>query len=135
MKEITELSTKISFSLDEIDVLGNQKQVAMALQQFHQVDLLQHEKKEKEVIPFLTHQKLTFRSVSYGTTTTQADHNQNYKSVMSVEHTYHDSTTTDVSPTISLEKYFPSQGILLSEILIIDAFRIPDDANGTEENR
>jgi LUC7 N_terminus len=51
MKEITELSTKISFSLDEIDVLGSQKQVAMALQQFHQVDLLQHEKKEKEVNP------------------------------------------------------------------------------------
>src|SRR5271169_3472733 len=50
MKEITELSTKISFSLDEIDVLGTQRQVAMALQQFHQVDLLQHEKKQKEVI-------------------------------------------------------------------------------------
>ena len=104
MKEITELSTKISFSLDEIDVLGNQKQVAMALQQFHQVDLLQHEKKEKEVILLLAHQKLTCGSVSSGTTTTQVDHNQNYKSVMSVEHIYQDSTTTDVWQTISLER-------------------------------
>jgi hypothetical protein len=111
MKEITELSTKISFSLDEIDVLGNQKQVAMALQQFHQVDLLQHEKKEKEVIPVLAHQKLTCRSVSYGIITTQVDHNQNYKSVMSVEHTSHDSITTDVSQTISLEKYMPAQDL------------------------
>ena len=63
------------------------------------------------------------------------DHNQNYKSVMYVEHTYHDSTMTDVWQTISLEKYIPSRGLILSEILIIDAFRIPDDANGIEENR
>ena len=105
MKEITELSTKISFSLDEIDVLGSQKQVAMALQQFHQVDLLQHEKKEKEVtFPSSAKHELTCRSVNYGQTTTQAAHNRNYKSVMSVELTYHDSTTTDVSQTISPEK-------------------------------
>ena len=49
MKEIGELNTKITFSLDEINVLGSQSQVAMALQQFHQVDLLLYEKKEKEV--------------------------------------------------------------------------------------
>lgn len=51
MKEIGELNTKITFSLDEINVLGSQSQVAMALQQFHQVDLLLYEKKEKEVSP------------------------------------------------------------------------------------
>jgi len=49
MKEIGELSTKITFSLDEINVLGSQSNVAMALQQFHQVDLLLYEKREKEV--------------------------------------------------------------------------------------
>ena len=49
MKEIGELNTKITFSLDEINVLGSQSQVAMALQQFHQVDLLLYEKREKEV--------------------------------------------------------------------------------------
>jgi hypothetical protein len=49
MKEINDLSTKITFSLDEINVLGNQGNVAMALQQFHQVDLLHYEKREKEV--------------------------------------------------------------------------------------
>jgi hypothetical protein len=49
MKEIGELNTKITFLLDEINVLGTQQQVAMALQQFHQVDLLLYEKKEKEV--------------------------------------------------------------------------------------
>jgi hypothetical protein len=36
--------------LDEINVLGSQSNVAMALQQFHQVDLLQYEKREKEVL-------------------------------------------------------------------------------------
>jgi hypothetical protein len=51
MKEIGELATKITFSLDEINVLGSQGNVAMALQQFHQVDLLQFEKREKEVPP------------------------------------------------------------------------------------
>ena len=49
MKEIGELNTKVTFLLDEINVLGTQQQVAMALQQFHQVDLLLYEKKEKEV--------------------------------------------------------------------------------------
>jgi hypothetical protein len=49
MKDIGELSTKITFSLDEINVLGSQSHVAMALQQFHSVDMLQHDKKEKEV--------------------------------------------------------------------------------------
>jgi hypothetical protein len=44
------LSTKITFSLDEINVLGSQANVAMALQQFSQVDLLLYEKREKEVI-------------------------------------------------------------------------------------
>jgi len=102
MKEITELSMKTSFSLDEIDVLGTQKQVAMALQQFHQVDLLQPEKKEKEVLPVIVHPKLNCRSVNYGTTVTHP--NQNYRSVMSVEHIYQDSTTTDVWQTISLER-------------------------------
>ena len=48
MKEIGELANKITFSLDEINVLGNQSNVAMALQQFHQVDLLHYEKKQKE---------------------------------------------------------------------------------------
>jgi len=47
------LSAKITFSLDEINVLGTQGSVAMALQQFHQVDLLHYDKKEKEVPPFL----------------------------------------------------------------------------------
>jgi len=42
--------------------------------------------------------------VNYERTMTQADHNQNYKSVMSVAHIYHDWTTTDGSQTISLEK-------------------------------
>jgi len=51
MKEIGELNTKITFSLDEINVLGSQSNVAMALQQFHQVDLLLHEKAQKEVPP------------------------------------------------------------------------------------
>jgi len=49
MKEISELTTKITFLLDEINVLGSQSNVAMALQQFHQVDMLQYERKEKEV--------------------------------------------------------------------------------------
>jgi len=49
IKEIGELSTRITFSLDEINVLGSQQNVAMALQQFSQVDLLLYEKREKEV--------------------------------------------------------------------------------------
>jgi hypothetical protein len=49
MKEINELATKITFSLDEINVLGSQGNVAMASMQFYQVDLLRHEKQEKEV--------------------------------------------------------------------------------------
>jgi hypothetical protein len=53
MKEIGELSSKITFSLDEINVLGTQSSVAMALQQFHQVDMLQYDKKEKEVFIFV----------------------------------------------------------------------------------
>jgi len=51
MKEINELGTKITFSLDEVNVLGNQSNVAMALLQYHQVDLLRHEKQQKEVSP------------------------------------------------------------------------------------
>ena len=49
------MSAKITFSLDEINVLGTQGSVAMALQQFHQVDLLHYDKKEKEVPPFFAH--------------------------------------------------------------------------------
>jgi LUC7 N_terminus len=49
LKEIGDLSNKITFSLDEISVLGNSGNVAMALQQFYQVDLLHSDKKEKEV--------------------------------------------------------------------------------------
>ena len=55
IKEIGELSTKITFSLDEINVLGSQANVAMALQQFSQVDLLLYEKREKEAsLPLVT---------------------------------------------------------------------------------
>jgi hypothetical protein len=43
------LSNKITFSLDEINVLGNQGAVAMSLQQFHTVDMLHYDKQEKEV--------------------------------------------------------------------------------------
>jgi len=94
MKEIGELATKITFSLDEINVLGSQANVAMALQQFHQVDLLQYEKREKEV-PQSSKWYLICRE-TYDRITTQVDHNRNYKYVMSVEHTSPDSTTIDV---------------------------------------
>ena len=100
MKEIGELSTKITLSLDEINVLGNQSNVAMALQQFHQVDLLQHEKREKEVyanysIRSLTPILTTCRE-TYELITTRADHNRNYKYVMFVAHIYPVLTMIDV---------------------------------------
>jgi hypothetical protein len=99
------LSTKITFSLDEINVLGSQANVAMALQQFSQVDLLLYEKREKEVTSLL------FRgcyllpcSATCGQTMIQQGLSQNYKYATSAVHIYPVSTTTDVSQTISLEK-------------------------------
>lgn len=39
MKEIHELSVKITLSLDEINVLEIRSNVAMTLQKFHQIDV------------------------------------------------------------------------------------------------
>jgi hypothetical protein len=104
MKEIGELATKITFSLDEINVLGSQSNVAMALQQFHQVDLLQYEKREKEV-PHTTKNETYVDREIYERIMIRVVHNRNYKFAMSVEHTCPVSTTIDVSPITSLEKY------------------------------
>ena len=96
------MSTKITFSLDEINVLGAQANVAMALQQFSQVDLLLYEKREKEVVPYYIW--LLIYSATYEHTMTQQGLNQNYKYAMYAEHIYLVSTTIDVLPTISPER-------------------------------
>jgi hypothetical protein len=80
MKEIGELNTKITFLLDEINVLGTQQQVAMALQQFHQVDLLLYEKKEKEVSLIY----IRLMSEYSGQIMILLAHNRNYRCVMFV---------------------------------------------------
>jgi hypothetical protein len=104
MKEINELATKITFSLDEINVLGSQGNVAMASMQFYQVDLLRHEKQEKEVF----HRKNKFNiSATFERIAIQQGLSQSYKSVMSVELISPVSIMIDVSLTISLEKYHP----------------------------
>lgn len=99
----------------------------MALQQFSQVDLLLYEKREKEVAPF--YRWLLICSATYGQTMIQQGLNQNYKYAMYAEHIYLVSTTIDVSPTISLEKYSP----IMSE-LTLDASWFPDYANRVEKD-
>jgi hypothetical protein len=78
----------------------------MALQQFHTVDMLHYDKKEKEVqspVPLLTSDFNVFRE-SCEQIMTQADHNQSSKYAMSAAHTSLVSTTTDDWQTISQEK-------------------------------
>lgn len=76
----------------------------MALQQFSQVDLLLYEKREKEVTSPLCNDT-NICSATYGQTMIQQGLSQNYKYAMYAEHIYLVWTTTDVSQTISLEKY------------------------------
>jgi hypothetical protein len=123
MKEIGELATKITFSLDEIQVLGNQSQVAMALQQFHNVDLMRHDKQEKEVgfppySPFCSWNWAN-GSKRFARIVIRRGVNQSYKCVTSVEHISPVLTMTDVSQIISQERYNPDPNPPLSPVFSI----------------
>lgn len=127
------MSTKITFSLDEINVLGSQGNVAMALQQFHQVDMLHYDKSEKEVgsLTMLgVYANVSCRESS-GRIMTRVDRNRSYRYATSAEHISPASIMIDGLQTTLLERCLPFSYTCSNTI---DAYGIPNDENGIEED-